>query len=60
MHIAFQEVGPGLTLLHESNLVTVRIVNIHFPIAPGLVHRFERDLGAASNQFGMQSVHIFD
>src|ERR1043166_1567054 len=44
----------------KTNAVIVRIMDVHFAIAPALISRFEINRDTFGFQFFMELVHIFD
>jgi len=46
--------------MHKTNAVTIRIMDVHFAIAPALISRFEIDDHTCGLKFFMERIHIFD
>ena len=48
------------TAMHETNAVTIGIMDVHFAIAPALISRFEINDNTGGLQFFMERVQIVD
>ena len=47
-------------MLNKCKVVAVRVLDVHFPVTPGLVGRLEGDRDALRDEFRVQGVHIID
>jgi hypothetical protein len=48
------------TAMHKTKAIAIRIIDVHFAIAPTLISRFQINDDTCGLQFPMERIHIFD